>query len=212
MEQWKDTHAHRIRERVHKVTGLPRELIYGSENMQVARYEPYGHYNAHLDTETHVHAEIPCCHQIRIDVASHNHTKCRICRYLTFLIYLNDVDEGGETAFPIADGKLMSDSDILKALKGNSSTDRFNLSHGCRRSNLRVTPKKGTAVMWYNHHVNETDGWLGAIDLYSIHGGCDVIRGEKWISNLWVNAPYGNSKNKPSDYLNWYDLFLSENQ
>ena len=28
-----------------------------------------------------------------------------ICRYITILYYLNDVEEGGETAFPVADMK-----------------------------------------------------------------------------------------------------------
>ena len=28
-----------------------------------------------------------------------------ICRYITILYYLNDVEDGGETAFPVADMK-----------------------------------------------------------------------------------------------------------
>ena len=28
-----------------------------------------------------------------------------VCRYITILYYLNDVEEGGETAFPVADMK-----------------------------------------------------------------------------------------------------------
>ena len=30
-------------------------------------------------------------------------TTFKYFRYLTFIMYLNDVEEGGETAFPIAD-------------------------------------------------------------------------------------------------------------
>ena len=30
---------------------------------------------------------------------------CITCRYITILYYLNDVEDGGETAFPVADMK-----------------------------------------------------------------------------------------------------------
>ena len=96
-------------------------------------------------------------------------------------------------------------------LRGNSTTDKFNLSHGCKRSNLTISPQKGSAIMWYNHFLNETDGWLGEMDLMSLHGGCDVIKGEKWASNMWITAPYGIYKQVPSSYLSWYDLHLAEN-
>ena len=44
------------------------------------------------------------------------------------MMYLNDVEEGGETAFPIADdGELMQDMDETEMntkIRGNSSTDK----------------------------------------------------------------------------------------
>jgi len=43
--------------------------------------------------------------------------------------------------------------------------------------------------MWYNHYVDEETGWLGHLDPFSLHGGCDVIKGEKWIANNWLTAP-----------------------
>lgn len=95
-------------------------------------------------------------------------------------------------------------------LRGNSTTDKFNLSHGCKRSNLIVAPKKGTAILWYNHFINQTDGWLGEMDLLSLHGGCDVVKGEKWVSNMWIPAPYGVNTRSPSEYLSWYDYRLAE--
>ena len=96
-------------------------------------------------------------------------------------------------------------------LRGNSSTDKLNLMHGCKLSNLVVKPRKGTAVLWYNHLLNETDGWMGEIDLFSLHGGCNVIKGEKWISNMWIPAPNERNKEVPSIYLNWKDFHLAEN-
>ena len=40
--------------------------------------------------------------------------------------------------------------------------------------------------MWYNHRLNDETGWVGELDPYSYHGGCPVIRGEKWIANFWI--------------------------
>ena len=43
-------------------------------------------------------------------------------------------------------------------------------------------------------------GWLGAIDEWSLHGGCEVRKGKKWIANLWLTAPYAKDKDKMSMY------------
>lgn len=31
-------------------------------------------------------------------------------------------------------------------------------------------------------------GWVGDVDDYSLHGGCLVTRGTKWIANNWINV------------------------
>ena len=62
-----------------------------------------------------------------------------------------------------------------------------NLSAYCFRANLRVTPKRGTAIMWYNHKIDESTGWMSSLDSLSYHGGCDVIKGHKWIVNNWID-------------------------
>ena len=51
---------------------------------------------------------------------------------------------------------------------------------------LAVAPKRGDAVLFYNHHVGP-DGRLGELDSQSFHGGCAVHPGggEKWIANYW---------------------------
>jgi len=211
MEQWIDPTVYNIREKLVQLTGLGREIIYGGERLQVVHYKPFGHYHAHMDTETHKEWHIPCCHQQFSDMATTS-GKCRICRFLTFLMYLNDVEEGGETAFPVADGRPMTEMERDDFARGNSKTDRVNLSHGCHRANLVLKPKKGTAILWYNHYVNTTDNWMGEMDLHSLHGGCDVKKGEKWLSNLWIPAPYGRNTKSPSEYLNWRDLHLAESK
>ncbi|XP_077848883.1 transmembrane prolyl 4-hydroxylase isoform X3 [Macaca mulatta] len=57
----------------------------------------------------------------------------------------------------------------------------------CDKGNLRVKPRQGTAVFWYNY-LPDGQGWVGDVDDYSLHGGCLVTRGTKWIANNWINV------------------------
>ena len=56
--------------------------------------------------------------------------------------------------------------------------------------------------MWYNHHVDNATGWLGQVDEYAFHGGCDVRRGTKWIANSWISV--GEYRDK--DIWNWIEI------
>lgn len=87
----------RLHERIIKLTRIPRKLVRGGESMQVVRYQVSGHYHAHFDSG--VDQSIPCCHQF----PSLKPPQCGLCRFITILYYLNDVEQGGETAFPVAD-------------------------------------------------------------------------------------------------------------
>ncbi|XP_071090187.1 uncharacterized protein [Haliotis cracherodii] len=168
-----------IEERVSILTELPLTLIKESEDLQVAHYGTQGHYHAHFDTDSDWRLDDPevkpCCFQIEPPRVG---SRCIFCRFATVMMYLNDVEEGGETAFPVAD---LADPDI--------SAENENLSFNCYKASVVVKPKKGTAVFWYNNYVDEDTGWIGEHDPFSLHGGCDVIRGEKWIANLWISAP-----------------------
>ena len=82
----------------------------------------------------------------------------------------------------------------------NATTDEFNLSVNCHLANLVLPPKKGTAIMWYNNFIDPESGLLGSVDRYSLHGGCDVIKGEKWIANNWLTAPTKYSRHIKSIY------------
>lgn len=66
--------------------------------------------------------------------------------------------------------------------------DKFNLMQYCHDGNVVVTPKRGKAVMWYNHFVDEETGWMGEMDEYSLHGGCGLWSGVKWIANNWITS------------------------
>ena len=82
----------------------------------------------------------------------------------------------------------------------NATTDEFNLSVNCHLANLVLPPKKGTAIMWYNNFIDPDSGLLGSVDRYSLHGGCDVLKGEKWIANNWLTAPTKYSRHIKSVY------------
>ena len=49
-------------------------------------------------------------------------------------------------------------------------------------------------------------GWMGQLDTFSFHGGCDVKRGTKWIANNWISL----SEDREKDILNWIELAQEE--
>ncbi|PFX27816.1 Transmembrane prolyl 4-hydroxylase [Stylophora pistillata] len=174
-----------LQRRIAKLTGLSKTLIEKSEEIQVVRYSVSGHYNAHYDT-THGPGSArlkECCRDGQVT------QDCHLCRFMTILLYLNDVSKGGETAFPLAD-------DPQRFYTRNYSYS-LNERSRCREANLLIQPKKGKAVVWYNHLLErDGDDHMGDLDLLSLHGGCDVVEGVKWIANVWLNAPFrkeGNS-------------------
>jgi hypoxia-inducible factor prolyl 4-hydroxylase len=157
--------------------------------------------------------------------------ECRICRYATLLYNLNDVPEGcgGETVFPLANNATWAALDAAATTtvgpkKVPNPAGRKELMkavnewrvHGERESEycsggsnggLRVQPRKGQAILWYNHHLQPSDSTLGEADYLSLHGGCRVrdeegggggaggcawvdhgIAHEKWIANHWIEA------------------------
>ncbi|KAF0987160.1 hypothetical protein HZS_6725 [Henneguya salminicola] len=105
---------------------------------------------------------------------------CLICRYLTIIVYLNDGMKGGETAFPVAD---LNDSNTDEFI--NETELHENWKKGNKNYTLLVSPKKGNALMWYNHHLDENN-MLGRLDYFSLHSGLDITEGEKWIMTFWI--------------------------
>ncbi|KAL4630677.1 hypothetical protein GN956_G15949 [Arapaima gigas] len=104
------------------------------------------------------------------------------CRYITVLFYLNTVEGGGETTFPVADNRTYEEMSLIQ-----NDVDLLDTRKNCDKGNLRVKPAKGTAVLWYNY-LSDGKGWVGELDEYSLHGGCLVTRGTKWIANNWINV------------------------
>ena len=137
-----------LQSRLSALTQLPLAQVTSSEDIQVVHYTPGAQFGMHHDSSRF------------------------LPRLLTAFYYLNDVESGGETAFPAADG-AMQPSDAM------ALTDPA--AHG---KGLIVTPRKGSALLWYNHDEN------GAIDPFAVHAGCKVTSGEKWGANHWVKVDH----------------------
>lgn len=128
-------------------------------------------------------------------------------RFATILLYMSDLEEGdgGETLFskgwPVgqAEEDRVSKKDAIKALRDSGDVDNI-LERGsweeemvadCR-TRLAVRPHSARAVLFYSQNPD------GTPDSSSLHGGCPVIKGEKWAANLWVwNAPRGGFEGSP---------------
>ncbi|XP_018594572.2 transmembrane prolyl 4-hydroxylase isoform X1 [Scleropages formosus] len=168
-----------LQKRVTRLTRLPPQLVELSEPLQVVRYEQGGHYHAHHDSGP-VYPETACTHT---RLAANSSTPFETsCRYITVLFYLNSVEGGGETTFPVADNRTYEEMSLIQ-----NDVDLLDTRKNCDKGNLRVTPTKGTAVLWYNY-LSDGKGWVGELDEYSLHGGCVVTRGTKWIANNWINV------------------------
>jgi len=72
--------------RIADIVGIPEDVLYlnkSSESLQVVHYLPGQHYNNHVDYGTEEYKN----------------------RFITFLLYLNDVEKGGDTGFIKASGE-----------------------------------------------------------------------------------------------------------
>eukprot|EP00038_Savillea_parva_P001199 m.102179 g.102179 ORF g.102179 m.102179 type:complete len:560 (+) comp10428_c0_seq1:35-1714(+) len=135
---WIEPNHDPIIERVHRriadATGLNLEF---AEQLQVSNYGIAGHYEPHMDWGKR----------------SRDHPEGM--RLATFMLYLADVELGGNTVFP-------------------------NLG-------VSVSPSQRDAIFWHNLHLDTFDGNKG-----TLHGGCPVYAGSKWVANKWVHEGGNN--------------------
>ncbi|KAK3016575.1 hypothetical protein RJ639_005848 [Escallonia herrerae] len=133
-----------IEKRIADFTFIP---VDHGEGLQVLHYEEGQKYEPHYDY-----------------FLDEFNTKNGGQRIATVLMYLSDVEEGGETVFPAA--------------KANVSST---LSE-CAKKGLAVKPKMGDALLFWSMRPDAT------LDPSSLHGGCPVIKGNKWSSTKWLHV------------------------
>ncbi|KAI7835432.1 hypothetical protein COHA_010678, partial [Chlorella ohadii] len=140
LERGQDDVVAGIEERIARWTLLP---VGNGEGLQVLRYTKGQEYQAHWDY-----------------FFDEKNTANGGNRYATVLMYLNDVEEGGETA-------------------GGDNGPEFS---DCARKHLAAKPKKGAAVLF--HSIKTT----GELEKRSLHTACPVIKGYKWSAPKWIHV------------------------
>ena len=146
-----------IERRIARWTLLP---VRNGEGLQVLRYgvdqEYKGHYDYFFDDNS---------------ISNGGN------RYATVLMYLNDVEEGGETVFPNIPAP------------GGTNGPEFS---DCARFNLAAKPKKGNAVLF--HSIKTT----GELERRSMHTACPVLKGVKYSAPKWIHVgPYSLGGEQP---------------
>eukprot|EP00117_Sycon_ciliatum_P008299 scpid51806/ scgid11065/ Transmembrane prolyl 4-hydroxylase; Hypoxia-inducible factor prolyl hydroxylase 4 len=209
-----------VRKRIAKVTEIPESFVKKSEPVQVIRYTSGGFAQCHLDSadpfqssggggnadgqEEEEQADgdgdgagegrggLACCTFYSDQAAQF--ASCRKCRYATVLMYLTDVADGGQTAFPAAN---VTDINVNESRREEftSMTGRHNLVENC--GGLTVKPERGKALLWYSHlapdlsdvskNINNN---VGPLDHSTLRGSCQVHRGDKWVVNNWINYEF----------------------
>eukprot|EP00898_Chlorokybus_atmophyticus_P001903 jgi/Chlat1/2713/Chrsp180S02878 len=136
----------RVEEKMAAVTMIPR--THG-EAFNVLRYELGQKYESHFDT---------------FDPAEYGPQASQ--RMASMLLYLTDVEEGGETIFP---------KEGMTAKEMEGPIDYKSCAKG-----LKVKPSQGDMLLFYSLHPDH------GFDKAALHGGCPVIKGEKWVATKWV--------------------------
>ncbi|CAI0435487.1 unnamed protein product [Linum tenue] len=139
-----------IEKRISEFTFIPVE---NGEGLQILHYEIGQKYEPHFDY-----------------FLDEFNTKNGGQRTATLLMYLSDVEEGGETIFPSA--------------KANSSSVPWwdELSE-CGKKGLSLKPKRGNALFFWS---TRPDASLDPSSLHGI-GSCPVIIGNKWSATKWMH-------------------------
>ncbi|KAJ4714122.1 Prolyl 4-hydroxylase alpha-like protein [Melia azedarach] len=149
LSRGRDKIIREIEKRIADFTFLP---IEHGEGLQVLHYEAGQKYEPHFDY-----------------FMDEYNTENGGQRMATVLMYLSDVEEGGETVFPNAKGNF-------------SDVPWWNELSECGQKGLSVKPKMGDALLFWSMKPD------ASLDPSSLHGGCPVIKGNKWSSTKWIRV------------------------
>ncbi|XP_008778322.1 probable prolyl 4-hydroxylase 3 [Phoenix dactylifera] len=149
LQRGRDKIIRAIEKRIADYTFIPVEH---GEGLQVLHYEVGQKYEPHFDY-----------------FLDEFNTKNGGQRMATLLMYLSDVEEGGETGFP-------------SAKVNSSSLPWFNELSECGKKGLSVKPKMGDALLFWSMKPDAT------LDPLSLHGGCPLIKGNKWSATKWIRV------------------------
>jgi len=161
--------ARKLKQRAWKLLrlsgGYDESLVDG---FQVLRYELKQAYISHMDSFP-LHTS-----------TDHNWdpSKGGTNRFATLLVYLSDVDEGGQTVFPNVPVETPTPVPEVADKLFKSGSWEKTLVNDCY-SKLSIQPKKGSALLFYSQDAK------GSINRMALHGGCPVLNGTKWAANLW---------------------------
>mmetsp|Transcript_21140 Transcript_21140/g.28109 ORF Transcript_21140/g.28109 Transcript_21140/m.28109 type:complete len:433 (+) Transcript_21140:346-1644(+) len=144
-----------MRDLEYRTASLTRVPRGHQEHLQVLRYGNTEFYSAHHDFFDPAHYRQDQNTLQLIQNGKRN-------RLATVFWYLSDVEEGGETIFPLYNGLPFPRS-----------------FKDCSRG-LKVKPEKGKVIIFYSLDA------AGHMDEKSLHGACPVKEGIKWAANKWV--------------------------
>lgn len=126
--------------------------VENGEGIQMLRYELGQKYEAHYD---YFHD--------KFNAAPERGGQ----RVATVLMYLTDVEEGGETVFPSSRDKPHTGDPAWSP---------------CAQRGVASRPRKGDALLFFSLRLD------GELDTASLHAGCPVIKGEKWSATKWMHV------------------------
>ncbi|GMH33754.1 hypothetical protein BSKO_01588 [Bryopsis sp. KO-2023] len=204
--QWRDSVVQNIEKRIHDTVGIPHEF---GEGMYVLRYEQTQKYDPHTDNCARRFEEAkeacmnftkrargPRCGE------GHGGASCGD-RAATFIVYLRSPTKGGGTVFPNAE---LSKLNLASSRRAGASFGSGAKGWYCNDPLvLKVNPKPGDAVLFWDYvpradvadhknyprsggHDTTNSDTEAADDSASLHGGCPVEEGEKWIVTRWIRT------------------------
>lgn len=136
-----------VEDKIAALTGIPASQ---GEPFNVLRYNLDQHYDSHYDSFN----------------PDDGYAASKSQRIATVLLYLSDVEDGGETVF---------------LLEGEGGLQRLQtIDYKACDTGIKIKPRAGDALLFWSAKPDCT------LDKYALHGGCPVRQGTKWVATKWL--------------------------